>query len=111
MPTIPFNAVLLNVVYPKFKIHPDSYPNLNDQQFRFKKIDQVRDYFIGNTKERELMSKKRNEYIASFDFFAKSLIVLPVTTDRISIASFGPPVGIASANFSLAFSISTGIVK
>ena len=51
---------------------------------------------------------------ASFDYF-KSLIVLSVATDSISIASFatviGAPVGIASAIFSLAFSISTGIVK
>ena len=45
----------------------------------------------------------------------KSLIVLSVTTGSISIVSFatvvGAPVGIASASFSLAFSISTGIVK
>ena len=51
---------------------------------------------------------------ASFDYF-KSLIVLSVATDSISIASFatviGAPVGIASAIFSLTFSISTGIVK
>ena len=44
-----------------------------------------------------------------------SLIVLSVTTGNISIASFatviGAPVGLASASFSLAFSIFTGIVK
>ena len=44
-----------------------------------------------------------------------SLIVLSVTTGNISIASFatviGAPVGIASASFSLAFSIFTGIGK
>ena len=44
-----------------------------------------------------------------------SLIVLFVTTGSISIASFaaviGAPVGIASADFSLAFSISTWIVE
>ena len=48
-------------------------------------------------------------------FFDNSLIVLSVTTGGISIASFptvtGAPVGTASASFSLAFSISTGIVK
>ena len=61
------------------------------------------------------MSKRRNKYNASFDYFDKSLIVLSVTTDSISIASFatviGVPVGIVSASFSLTFSISTGIVK
>ena len=49
------------------------------------------------------------------DYFDKSLIVLLVTSGSISIASFPtviePPVGIASASFSLAFSISTRIVK
>ena len=50
-----------------------------------------------------------------FWLFDKSLIVLSVTTSSISIASFasviGAPVGIASESFSLAFSISTRIVK
>ena len=45
----------------------------------------------------------------------KSLIVLSPTTGSISIASFatviGAPVGIISASFSLAFSISTRIVR
>ena len=61
------------------------------------------------------MSKRLSEYIASFDYFDKSLIVLSVTTGSISIASFatviGAPIGMVSANFSLAFSISAGIVK
>ena len=51
-----------------------------------------------------------------FWLFVKSLIVLSVTTDSISIASFATviraPVGIVSASFSLAaFSVLTGIVK
>ena len=61
------------------------------------------------------MSKRLNKYNVSFDYFGKSLIVLSVTTGSISIASFatviGAPVGIISASFSLAFSISTGIIK
>ena len=42
-------------------------------------------------------------------------MVLSITTSSISVASFatvtGAPVGIISESFSLAFSISTGIVK
>ena len=96
------------------------YPNLsvnisNDQQFRLNKINEIKDYFIAEIKERELMSKRLSKYIASFDYFDKSLIVLSVTTGSISIASFatviGAPVGMVSASFSLAFSISTGIIK
>ena len=89
---------------------------LNDQQqFRLNKINEIKDYFVAEIKERELMSKRLSKYIASFDYFDKSLIVLSVTTGSISIASFatviGAPVGIISASFSLAFSISTGIIK
>ena len=61
------------------------------------------------------MSKRLSKYIASFDYFDKSLIVLSATSGSISIASFatviGTPVGIASACLSLTFSMSTGIVK
>ena len=50
-----------------------------------------------------------------FDYFDKSLIYLNVTTGSISIASFATvieaPVARMSASFSLAFSISTGIIK
>ena len=53
-----------------------------------------------------LMSKILSKYIASFDYFDRSLIVLSVTGGSISIASFGTvigtPVGIAGP---------TGLVK
>ena len=91
------------------------YPNLNpislsDQlQFRLNKINEIKDYFVAEIKERELMSKRLSKYIASFDYFDKSLIFLSVTTGSISIASFatliGTPVEIVSARFSLAFLI------
>ena len=92
------------------------YPNLsvntsNEQQFRLKKINEIKDYFIAEIKERELMSKRLTKYIASFDYFDKSLIILSVATGSISMASFatviGAPVGMMSASFSLAFSITT----
>ena len=61
------------------------------------------------------MSKKLSKYIAFFEHFNKSIIVLSVTTGSISIASFatviGAPVGSVSASFSLSFSISTGLIK
>ena len=89
--------------------------NLNNQQFRLNKINKIKDYFIAEIRERDLMSKKFSKYIASFDYFGKSLIVLSATSGSISIASFataiGTPVGIASTSLSLTFSLSTGIVK
>ena len=61
------------------------------------------------------MSKRLCKYIDFCDYFDKSLIPLSATSGSISIASFatviGTPVGIASAGFGLAFSLSTGIVK
>ena len=92
------------------------YPNLNDQQqFRINKINEVKDYFFADIKERELMGERLNKCIAPFDYFGKSLIVLSVTDGSISIASFatviGAPVGIASASFSLAFLMSTEIME
>ena len=100
---------------------PNMYPNLNavslndQQQFRLNKINEIKDYFAAEIKERELMSKRLSKYIASFDYFGKSLIVLSITTDSISIASFanfvGTPVRIMSASCSLACSIATGIIK
>ena len=55
------------------------------------------------------MSKKLRKYIAAFDYFDKTLIVLSATSGEISIISFtsviGVPVGIASASFSFVFSL------
>ena len=94
----------------------DIYQNLHDQQqLRVNKINEIRDYFVAEIKERKLMTKRLSKYIASFDYFNKSLILLSVTTSRISITSFatviGAPVVIISVSFSLAFLISTGIMK
>ena len=109
-----------NSIEHNFHETPNMYPNLsesisNDQQFRLNKINEIKDYFIAEIRERELMSKNLSKYIASFDYLDKSLIVLSVATDNISIASFatatGASVGIMSASCSLAFSVTTGFVK
>ena len=61
------------------------------------------------------MSKKLSKYIAAFDYFNKTLIVLSATSGGIIIISFtsviGIPAGIASASFTLMFSLTTGIIK
>ena len=61
------------------------------------------------------MSWRLNKYIASFDYFDQSFIVLSATSGGMSTASFatviGALVGITSAIFSIVFSITTGIVK
>ena len=105
------NSYETHNIYPNLNIIPLS----NQQQFRLNKINEVKDYFVAEIKERELMIKRLSKYIASFDYFDKSLILLSITTGSISIASFAAviaePVGIVSASFSLTFSIYRGIVK
>ena len=66
-----------NSIKHDFHETPNMYPNLNanisnDQQFRLNKINEVKDYFIAEIKERELMSKNLSKYIASFDYLDKS---------------------------------------
>ena len=88
---------------------------LNNQQFRLNKINEIKNYFIAEIKERELMSKRLSKYIACCDYFDKFLTVLSATSGSVSIASFatviGTPVGIESTSLSLTFSLSTGLVK
>ena len=102
--------------YEIHNMHPNLGVSLSDQQqFRLNKINEIKDCFVAEIKERELMSKRLSKYIASSESFDKSLIVLSVATGSISIASFatviGAPIGIISGSFSLAFSISIGIIK
>ena len=90
--------------------------NLNDQkQFRLTKTNEVKDYFITEIKERGQMSKRISKYIALFEYFDKSLIVLSATSSSISIASFatviGASVGVTSASCSLEFSMSIRIQR
>ena len=89
--------------------------NLDNQQFRLNKINEIKYYFIAEIKERELMDKRLSKYIALFNYFDKCLIVLSATSGRFSIPPFtaiiGTPVRIASASLSLAFSLSTEHVK
>ena len=105
-----FKVAETNNIYPNLSATP-----MNDQQFRLNRINEIKDYSGAEIKERELTSKRLSKYIASSDYFDKSLIDLPVTNGSVSITSFetvlGAPVGIVSESFSLAFSISTGITK
>ena len=50
--------------------------------------------FLAENKERELISKNRSKYIASLDYFDKSLNVLSILSGSISIASFASVIGV-----------------
>ena len=74
------------------------YPNLsanisNEQQLRLNKINEIKDYLLAEIRERELISKILGKYIASFEYFNKSLIFLSLVASSISIASFVSVIG------------------
>ena len=87
----------------------------NEQEFRLNKINEIKDYFLAEIRERELISKNLSKYIASLDYFDKSLNVLSILSGSISIASFatviGAPAGIIGASCGFTFSITSGFVK
>ena len=80
-------------------------------KFRLDEISKIENYFHEEINQRKSWSK----YVATFDYIDKILIVLSATTGGVSICSFtsvvGAPVGIASASFTLIFSLATGVVK
>ena len=77
-------------------------------------INKIENYFTKEN-QRKSCSKILNKYVAVFDYIDQALIVLSATSGGVSIILFttiaGAPVGIASASFTLFFSLSTGIVK
>ena len=86
-----------NSVKHDFHKTPNIYPNIsNEQQFRLNKINEIKGYFLAETRERELLSKNLSKYIASFDYFDESLNVLSILARSISIASFAAVIGAAA---------------
>ena len=93
----------------------DLNPVSDQTKFRLNKISKIKDYFSSEIQERKTMSKKLSKYIAAFDYTEKTLIVLSATSGGISIIYFtsviGVPAGLASASFTLVFSLKTRIIK
>ena len=89
---------------------------LNDQtNFRINEINKIKDYLNYEIQQRKTISKKLSKYIAAFDYIDKTVIVLSATSRGISIifstSVIGIPAGLASAIFTLVFSLTTGIMK
>ena len=89
--------------------------NLTEQtKITWNKITKIENYYYEEINQRKWCSKKLSKCVAAFDYIDKILIVF-ITTGGVSIISFtsvaGAPVGIASASFTLIFSLTLGIVK
>ena len=90
--------------------------NLTEEtKIRLNKITKIENYFHQEINQRKSCSKKLSKYVTAFDYIDKVLIAVSATSGGVSITSFtsvvGAPVGIASASFTLIFSLTTGIVK
>ena len=89
---------------------------LTDQiKYKLNEITKIENYFIVKIYQRKSCSKNISKYVAAFDYIDKILIVLSTRSGGVSIISFtrivGAPVGIASASFTLFFSLARGIIK
>ena len=97
-------------------MHEIDKTKLSDQtKFRLYEIKKIKNYFINEINQKILYIKKLSKYVTIFDYMDKILIVLSATSSGVSIISFisiiGVPAGIASASFTLIFSITAGIIK
>ena len=79
------------------------------------RLDEIKEYFDNEIKERKDIIKKRNKYLVSFDYLDKIFITLSASFGTLSIASYdavvGMPVGIAGSSLTLIFTIGTGLNK
>ena len=92
------------------KINEINKINLSEQrEFRLYEI-KIENYSINEINETKLCCKKLNKYVI-FNYICKILTVLGATSGGLSIISFlsaiGAPAGIASAGFTLIFSVAT----
>ena len=89
---------------------------LEDQtKYRLNEITKIKDHFNSEINQRKSCIKKLSKYVTTFDYKDKILIVLSATSGGVSNISLtsvaGAPVGIASASFTLSFSLTTGKTK
>ena len=61
--------------------------NLN-QEFRLKKIDELRNYSIEEINQNKLMSKKHKKSLQSFNYIYHSVIVIFAITECVFISAF-----------------------
>ena len=84
-------------------------------KYRLDEINNIKEYFNTEIKERKDIIKKISKYIVAFDYADELFITLSASFGTLSIASYatvvGIPAGIAGASLTLIFTITTGVVK
>ena len=84
-------------------------------KYRLDEVNNIKEYFNAEIKERKDIIKKISKYIVAFDYADKRFITLSASFGTLSIASYatvvGIPAGIAGASLTLIFTVTTGVVK
>ena len=84
-------------------------------KYRLDEINNIKEYFNAEIKERKDIVKKISKYIIAFDYADKVFVTLSASFGTLSIASYatvvGIPAGIAGASLTLIFTVTTGVVK
>ena len=84
-------------------------------KYRLDKINNIKEYFNTEIKERKDIIKTISKYIIVFDYADKVFITLSASFGTLSIASYAAvveiPAGIAGASLTLIFTVTTGVVK
>ena len=84
-------------------------------KYRLDEINNMKEYFNAENKEKKYIIKKISKYIVAFDYADKVFITLSASFSTLSIASYatvvGIPAGIAGASLTLIFTVTTGVVK
>ena len=72
-----------------------------NQEFRFKKIDEIRNYLNEEIYQNELMSKKHKKACRVLNYIDHSLIAISAITAITFPSLVGIPIGIASSTIGL----------
>ena len=84
-------------------------------KYRLDEINNIKECFNAEIKERKDIIKKISKYIVAFDYADKVFITLSASFGTLSIASYPTlveiPAGIAGASLTLIFTVTTGVVK
>ena len=76
-------------------------------KYRLDEINNIKEYFNTEIKERKDIIKKISKYIVAFDYADKVFITLSASYATV----VGIPAGIAGTSLTLIFTVTTGVVK
>ena len=86
-----------------------------NEEFRLKKIDEIRNYLTEEINQSEVMSKKHKQVCKVLNYIEHLLIIISTITGCVSISAFaslvGIPIGIASSTIGLKICVITAGIK